>query len=180
MESIFLYAALFLGVFAEGEIALITGTLTAQNGSLNIYMVALVALVATIAADWLCYFSGKIMGEKIFKHFPNLMEKTEKPKNWIRQYPVLLLFIYRYLYGFRIVTLIILGVSGIPVKKFIPLSLLSIIIWVIVFSLLGFHLGEMVNQYIIQLENITTWVFSAVLLIIFLAVAIRYIRQRKS
>ena len=154
LKLFYAYALIFIGVVFEGELALLAGALSAQNGTLDIRLVGLTAFISTLSTDWILFYSGKYIGDRIMKRFPSLQKRTEKPRTWIRQNPTLILIFYRFLYGFRIVTLLILGMSQVNSRKFMSYSLLSVMIWSIVFSIIGYHLGGAFSSSIENFENI--------------------------
>ncbi len=171
MELLYPYIIIYFGVIIEGELALLTSTLAAQRGMLNFGLVTITAFMGTLTIDWLLFFGGKYFGVRLFHKFTKLNNQTAKPMIWIRNNPTWILISYRYLYGFRIVTLLILGMSNVPVKKFMVYSLVSIIIWTVLFSFLGYYLGELVSTFITQIENVLLYLvsgFLSAILILFL------------
>lgn len=174
LELIYAYVILYFGVLAEGELAIIGGTIAAQQNILNINLVAITAFFSTLTIDWGLFFSGKFFGKRIFSSFPKLQEKTQKPRTLVSENPNLILVFYRYLYGLRIITLLILGMSNVPAKKFIPYSLIAILIWTILFSALGYFMGEIISKFISENEHIGY----VILLSIVSALAILFLLKR--
>jgi membrane protein DedA with SNARE-associated domain len=74
-----------------------------------------------------------------------LKAHSVKVENWISGNPYLIVFVYRYLYGFRIITLLTMGIGRFPVKKFLLFSFFSIMIWTVIFTLLGYYMGELIS-----------------------------------
>ena len=145
-----IYFALFVAVVLEGEVALIAGSVAAHSGHPDILYVAMVACLATLIVDWSFFFAGRFAGAKILKRFKKAEKQTVKVKKLLNKYPYLIMFFYRYLYGLRIITLLMMGISRFQVQKFLLLSFASIVTWTMIFSLLGFYLGELVKSWMAQ------------------------------
>jgi membrane protein DedA with SNARE-associated domain len=153
MHLFVLYLALFFGVMLEGEVALIAGALAAQKGMLNIYLVVLTAFLSTILTDWAWFFTGRMAGIKVLAKFDHLEKRSARIHRWLTKYPVLIVLLYRYLYGFRIVTLLVMGVSRFPVKQYLFLSLFSIFTWSVLIGVAGYYLGELITRTFKRYEN---------------------------
>ncbi|HPE58075.1 MAG TPA: VTT domain-containing protein [Bacteroidales bacterium] len=172
MNSLILYLALFGGVILEGEAALFGGSLAAQNGIIDIYIVWAIAYFATLLADWSYFFIGKYNGLKILKKLGLLNRDYIKRHHLIERYPYLVLFFYRYLYGFRIATLVYLGMSRFSVKLFLSISLLSIFVWASVFTLISYYLSEFVLKIIAHFELTETKLIIIIAIVLVLVLSI--------
>ena len=58
----------------------------------------------------------------------------------------ILLFVYRFMYGFRIVLPALFGVRGIPPWKFGLFSLIATSVWVAIFGTLGYYFSDWIMQ----------------------------------
>jgi membrane protein DedA with SNARE-associated domain len=164
MTHAYIYCLIFTSVVLEGEIALVTASMTAQTGIVNIYLVSAVAFIATLVTDWFFFFLGKYAGDKVLHRFESLQKRTHIPMQWLRKKPGFVLFFYRYLYGLRIVSLLIIGMSKISVRKFLWISFLSILFWTILFSLIGFYIGELIAGLLELFENISVYIAISILI----------------
>ncbi|MBN3036736.1 MAG: DedA family protein [Bacteroidales bacterium] len=178
MEGIYLYLALFLGVVIEGETALTAGALIARKGMMNIWIMGIVALTGTLLADWTCFFTGRVIGDRLLDRFPYLHRKSIRPRAWIRKNPLALLILYRFLYGFRITTLIITGMSRVSVKKFMLISTGTTVVWTVMFASAGYFLGGMIQRYLARLEGIALYLVIGAILALLLVLAIRNLVKR--
>jgi membrane protein DedA with SNARE-associated domain len=173
MNEIYIYFGVFLGVIIEGEIALIAASLAAQKGYLNLTFVSLAAIAGTLFSDWFYFFSGRIFGYRLLEKYSFLQNRIDKPKKWLQRNPSLIFFTYRYLYGLRIVTLIILGMSGVSARKFLTFSFTGIILWTFVFCALGYYLGELINNYILRYEGFLPYIIIGVLTAVVVILLVR-------
>ena len=184
MEIVAVYPALFIGVMFEGEIALIAGALAVQKGLANIYLVGLTAFLSTLITDWSWFFAGRIAGNRIISRFRRFEKHSERVRRWTMKYPVLIVFIYRYLYGMRIMTLLVMGMSGFSVRSYLFLSIPGILIWSVIFTVTGYYVGELVNRFIKLYEGyliylIPGFILGALIVILFRRFAGRILEKNR-
>ncbi len=174
---VYMYFILFVGICLEGEISLLTSMVAARNGLLSVYVVTLVAFVATLLVDWGLFFTGKLLGSKLMR-IKKIQQQQSLVSQWIRNNPTIILVSYRYIYGFRIVVLLVLGASKVPVKKFLPYSLVGISIWTLLFSFLGYYFGGIIEALFPQIENIIFFIFVGAAITILIIVGIKFILKK--
>ena len=181
MKLLYAYALIYIGVVFEGELAVIAGALSANNGVLDIRLVGLTAFISTLTTDWILFFTGKHVGAKLIDRFPVLQKRTQKPRKRLKQSPDMILAIYRFLYGFRIVTLLLLGMSQVSSIKFMIYSFVSVLLWTIVYSILGYHLGGVISNTVENFEYLGLYLIAGLLglsLLVFLSkVTLRKIKM---
>lgn len=64
-----------------------------------------------------------------------------------------LLFLYRFMYGFRIVLPLLFGLSNVPIAQFALYSLTSTIVWIFIFSLLSYFFSGLLLHLIQELQS---------------------------
>ncbi len=178
MLSWYAYLLAFAGVSLEGEIALITASIASQKGHLNLWIVIPMALAATILVDWGIFFSSRLLGAGIYKLFPSLEIKVAESHNRFDQRRRPILFLYRFMYGFRVVTLIMLGMSKVSAGRFITSSLAAIASWVTLYSLLGYYLGHLVHKYFEFLDHYIWYLFIALILLVAIIFTIKTVSKK--
>jgi membrane protein DedA with SNARE-associated domain len=157
MNAFWPYLILYAATFMEGELAALSGAFASRLGVLD-YKYAFIAIFfGTVSIDWLAFFAGRILGEKIFVYFPKLEKNTVRTRKWINDNSSWNLILYRFLYGLRIVTLVLFGINKVKLSKFIPLSLLVIFIWTLIYTLIGYYMGAVINDNFLQLEDVGSY-----------------------
>jgi membrane protein DedA with SNARE-associated domain len=141
LKKVFLYLTVFAGCFFEGETSLTTSAFASHRGYLEIFIVMLVALVATQSWDWIWFTIGRKKGTSLFAGKPGILEKAHKIDRLLLKYPIPVLMSYRFFYGFRTAVPLAIGMSSISKKKFLFFSLLNTVIWDILFSSVGYFFG---------------------------------------
>jgi membrane protein DedA with SNARE-associated domain len=153
IKKILLYLTVFAGCFFEGETTLTTSAFAAHRGYLEIFLVMLVALVATQSWDWIWFILGRKKGAGLLAKRPKLNDKARKIDTLLMKYPVLVLLGYRFIYGFRTAVPLAIGMSSIKTSKFMIFSLLNTIIWDVLFSSLGYFFGAFLKANWKRIEH---------------------------
>lgn len=136
------YWVLFLGTFLEGEAILIMAGFLAFQGYLQISGVILTAFAGSFLGDQFYFYLGRIKGRSLLKRFHVIARKFRQALRLIEKYGILVAFISRFTYGFRIVLPIILGITSLAPRTFFLINLASALAWSILFSLAGFVFGK--------------------------------------
>ncbi len=136
------YAAIAIGTFLEGETVLILGGLAAYRGYLELPWVLVSAFWGTLFGDQLYFYIGRAKGQSILEKHRKWKSKSEKVFSLLDRYQVLIIWGFRFLYGLRTVTPIVLGASRISPLRFLSLNILGAFTWTIVIGGMGYLLGH--------------------------------------
>lgn len=142
------YWVLFVGTFLEGEAILIMAGFLAFQGYLDVRGVIMTALAGSFLGDQLYFYLGRAKGKILLRRFHSIARKFREALRLIEKYGVLVAFISRYTYGFRIVLPIILGITNLAPRTFMWINLASAFSWAIVFSLAGFLFGKSASMFL--------------------------------
>jgi membrane protein DedA with SNARE-associated domain len=135
------YLAVFLGSTIEGELILLTAGYFAYTGLLELKLVMLFAFLGTLLADQGCFFLGYFYGPKLLKKFPKLQEKSEKVFALLHRYQNWFMMSFRFIYGIRIASPLIIGASQLNTKRFALLNIPAAFVWAVTIAWLGFFFG---------------------------------------
>ncbi|MFZ4396410.1 MAG: DedA family protein [Kiritimatiellia bacterium] len=136
------YLGVLLGTFLEGDIALILGGLCARCTDLKLYGVILAAFTGAIIGDQVFYNLGRHQGLQILNRFPRLKVRTERVFHHMRRHGSIIAFAFRFFYGFRILTPLLIGASGVSRGRFTLLNCLGALAWATLFGSIGYGMGE--------------------------------------
>lgn len=132
------YLAVFLGSTIEGEVILITAGYFAYIGVLSLEWVIFFAFLGTLLADQGCFFIGRYYGPKLLDKFPALKKKSEKVFRLLHAYKNLFIMTFRFVYGIRIASPLIIGASQLNPRRFSILNFPAALIWAIVIACVGY------------------------------------------
>jgi membrane protein DedA with SNARE-associated domain len=164
------YLSVLSGVILEGETVVITAAFSADRGYLNIYIVFLMAVLGTIISDYFWFFLGRLRGRWFLMKKPKWQQKIAKADQLLQRYQTLILIGYRFLYGFRIILPLVIGLSRVKTRVFLAYSLGVIIFWSILVCTIGFYFGEFLGAHFNRLKE---YEFSIILGILLVGISIR-------
>ena len=135
------YLAVILGGMIEGESIILTASAFAAQGLLDIRYVTLIAFLASTIADQLLFFLGKHFGHHLGRseHFQSFRPRIAAA---ILQYPRALIFGFRFIYGVRTITPIIIGSVDFPTFRFCRLNFVAAAAWTILSCGAGYLCGH--------------------------------------
>jgi membrane protein DedA with SNARE-associated domain len=153
------YAAIAIGTFLEGETILVLGGLAAYRGYLELPWVLVSAFGGTLLGDQLYFYIGRAKGRSILEKRRNWKSKSEKVFSLLDKHQVLLILGFRFLYGLRTVTPIVLGASRIAPVRFLILNILGAFTWTIVIGVMGYIFGHTLEVIIGDVKRYELWFF---------------------
>ncbi|MDR1475654.1 MAG: DedA family protein [Holosporales bacterium] len=172
------YYAVFLFACIEGEIALITAGFLAHQGLLSIQLVVLYAFLGTFLMEQGVFQVGRIYGLKILDRFPKVKPKVSTVFKWLKRYDSLFIFSFRFVYGVRNISPLIIGASGVPSKKFFFINFFAAIVWSIVIACTGYVFSNAIEGIIALFGQYQKYVLFAILgtvVLIYIAISFRQI-----
>lgn len=136
------------GALIEGEIVLLIAGMAAYHGHLSLYMVMLISFLGAIFHDHTLFFVGKYFGKRLFTRFPKIRKKSDRVFRLFHKYQNIFILGFRFVYGIRTITPIIIGTSDISPKVYSILTLIAGVIWAIIISYLGYAFAAVIEEVI--------------------------------
>ena len=159
------YLAVAIGALLEGETLLALAGLASHRGYLDFKIVVAVALVFGFAGDQFYFFLGRTRGSQILARFPDARERAHKFDALLARWHAPLIVLIRFMYGFRIIGPILLGMGRVPAWKFFLYNLLGAAIWAPLVAGAGYLFGGIVERALEDVKRFEVWLFAAVLAI---------------
>lgn len=152
----FTYAVLFLIVFAEtgfvvtpflpGDSLLFAAGAIAALGSLNVWLVVLLLIIAAITGDTVNYWIGHFLGQKIVNNpripFIN-QEHIDKTEQFFKKYGGKTIILARFVPIIRTFAPFVAGIGTMNYQKFIMFNVIGGVAWVALFTMAGYFFGNM-------------------------------------
>lgn len=132
--------SMFLGLFVPGAIILILAGLSAENGSINIWYVLGLALIATIIGDTISYWIGRFGWSKVLDRF-GMSESLERVRGPMESNQTWIILGYHLAGYSRAIGPAAAGIFRIPFRRWAPLDYLGGAIWVFLYTGIGYALG---------------------------------------
>lgn len=146
-------------------------------GTVGFLSIFLASTLGSVLGFLLMYWLGLNFGNKLIKSkkLPFITkENLAKPEEWFRKYGYYLIVVNRFLSGTRAVISFFAGISELPIYKTTILSALSAALWNTILLLIGYYIGENIEQmnYILSL-------YGKILIPVLVLIIIAFILYRK-
>jgi membrane protein DedA with SNARE-associated domain len=139
------YWAVFLGAIVEGEVVILTASALAAYEYLSIYYVFLVSFLTTVIVDQVLFWLGHRMGtEWITTKFKRVAKVRDEVFNLLRKMDVLFIFSFRFIYGIRMASPLIIGSAHVNPYRFALFNTLSGLAWAFITCFIGYVVADMV------------------------------------
>ncbi|HSO86341.1 MAG TPA: DedA family protein [Draconibacterium sp.] len=181
MHIVLIYIGVFFGMLFEGEMVMISSMIAAHHGYLNFWMVVAIGMVAVYCADSFYFTLGRKKGEKWLNKNPKLKDKAAIIHRKIEKYPILIFIIYRFTFGLRSITPLVIGTSKTKTSTFLLYSALSIILWATFYASVGYVFGAFIKSQLGYIEHIEKYIIGFLIISgIVLILLVRWRKQKKA
>jgi len=147
------YLAVLVGTFLEGETILVLAGFVAHRGMLWLPGVMLAAFVGSLASDQLFFQLGRRHGAALLAKRPQWQPAVTRVRGWLTRYQVALILGFRFIYGLRNVTPVVLGMSDVSTARFTLLNAVGAALWAVAIAALGWFVGSAAKQMLGHLEH---------------------------
>jgi membrane protein DedA with SNARE-associated domain len=148
------YVAVFLGSLIEGESVIFLAGFLAHEGCLSLYKIILISFIGTLFADQLLYHIGRHYGNHVIDRFPSFKPRAEKAFHLLKRYDSYFILVFRFIYGIRIISPIIIGSSGVNVMRFTFLNIIAAIIWSVGSCVVAYFFAHLIMEELLLIPKI--------------------------
>jgi undecaprenyl-diphosphatase len=146
-----LVAAESAGVPLPGETALITASILASRGHVDLPLVIVFAVVASVMGDNAGYLFGRHYGRRLLQHHRLPFEEhrakaIEKGDEFFAKHGGKAVALGRFVAGVRVVVALLAGVNGLPWRVFALWNVLGAILWATTVGVLAYYVGEAIEH----------------------------------
>lgn len=160
------YLAVFLGSMVEGESIIIIAGFFAHEGILSLPKIIVISFIGTLFADQALYYVGRKYGIHFIDKYPSLKYRADKAFGLLKRYQNSFILSFRFIWGIRVISPIIIGSSGVTVKRFTILNVLAALIWSVGSCVGAYYFAHLILEYLILFPRILFGVVAAAALII--------------
>jgi membrane protein DedA with SNARE-associated domain len=136
--------AVGVGTFFEGETVVLVAGAMAHRGLLSLPVVIVASFLGSLLGDQLWFLLGHRYGKDFISRRPSWERHGKRAEDLLARYGTLFVIAFRFLYGFRTVTPILLGALRYPVRRFVFLNALGAALWASSISIAGYAVGATV------------------------------------
>ena len=175
---VFVETGLLIGFFLPGDSLLITAGLVAATGTLNIWWLNLLLIVAAVVGDSVGYTIGWRAGPRLFTRPKSLLfnpRHVERTRAFYARHGAKTIVIARFVPIVRTFAPVVAGVGQMEYRRFIFYNVAGGIGWVTSMTWAGYLLGQTV-------PNISEHIHVVVLIVIVLSlipIVVEVVRERR-
>ena len=136
------YLALSVGTFFEGETAILVASSLIHRGLFEGHYTVLFGFAGSFISDWLYYLIGRFNGKYFIEKRPGLKAKVAPVQHFFEANQLQILLSYRFLYGFRVIIPLVIGMSAVMPRQFLFYTLISGLFWASTVSFVGYLFGR--------------------------------------
>lgn len=171
------YLVILIWTFLEGETIVIVAGWLSDSVGLTPWLIAVSAFCGSFCSDQVMFSLGKYKGADVLKYFPKVAKNMDKAARLFKKYDTALILGFRFVYGVRNITPIMLGISGVSHKKFFFLNLIGAGVWAATFTYGGLYMGK---AFMKVMDHVGHGIFYVLLALLALAGLLWYFRARHS
>ena len=174
------YVTVAAGSFLEGETILALAGLAAHRGYLELWIVIVIAAIMGFAGDQLYFILGRYQGAMMLARFPDIQKHAHRFDEMLAKWHAPLIVGIRFMYGFRIIGPILLGMGRVSHATFAFYNAIGAILWANLIAGLGYLFGEALEALLHDFRHWEKWGFALLLAIGLLLWAVQAYRDRKA
>lgn len=169
------YLITFFWALIEGETFLIFAGLLASQGFMQLEYLIPAAALGTTCGDFGCFILGRRYGLKLVEKSEKLKRGKDKVTGWMAKHDVVFILTYRFIYGLRNISAIVIGMSKISWQRYAFLNFIASWVWAIAFAGIGYLFGDVFGE-----QDPIIIISVAVLLLITVFVGLRFYHARRA
>jgi membrane protein DedA with SNARE-associated domain len=154
------YYAILIWTFLEGETVVVIAGMLAQQGMLSPPLIALCAFCGSCSSDQIMFLLGKYKGPAVLARFPRLARNTAKAERLIHKYETALILGFRFVYGVRNVTPVLLGMHRVSHLKFLVLNIIGAGVWACAFTAGGYFFGKLFSAIMDTAQHLLLYILA--------------------
>jgi membrane protein DedA with SNARE-associated domain len=160
---------------------LIAAGFLAYSGYLDVHLVIIIATVASYIGHG-AFFLIALKRRTAFINFAQKFIKInlQKLESIMARYGVAAIFISQWLYGFRLMSAAVLGLSRMGKTKYFSFLFISCLIWAIICTYAGYFFGSTLKDILGDIKEYEMPIAGGVMVVGFIIWLIRDVRKRKS
>jgi membrane protein DedA with SNARE-associated domain len=168
--AIAVYIAVLFGSFVEGEsVILLASALAYKYDQISLTTLMAVAFLGSLCADQLMFFVGRHYGPRIIESRKSWKQASTRVFYHLHKHSTLFILGFRFIYGIRVASPIIIGAAGIGVKRFAILNVIAAFIWSVISNLGGYLIGyffaDRIVEFIYQIGRYQLYAVSGIAIV---------------
>ena len=118
----------------------------------------IIAFCGAFAGDQMFFQIGRRQGKRLLLRHPKWLPRVHRIRVYLERYRIPMLLGFRFMYGFRILTPLVVGVSGFRTRPFVLLNALGAALWAVVIAWVGYTFGRLVELLLGDVRTYQLWI----------------------
>lgn len=179
------YLATLIGSFVEGESVILTASALAYKyEQISLIKLMGLAFMGSLCADQALFFVGRKYGPRLIETKPKLKKASAKVFYHLHKHSTLFILSFRFIYGIRTASPLIIGAAGVGVKRFAILNVIAAFVWSVLSCsagyLIGYFFADSIEDFIMNLGKYQKYVVLGVAGIACLVGLYIYMKRKNS
>lgn len=128
-----------------GDVLMLILGVHAREGTVPLWQAVGATWLGTIIGSTFLYFASRMAGRSLVYRYGRFIrltpERLDRTEQWLKRHGSRAVFLGRLVPGLRIVTAVACGVFEVPFTVFFPAMSLGALLYILVYTLLGYFLG---------------------------------------
>lgn len=159
------YIVLFIWCLLEGELGLIFAGVMAHAGYMSVSLSILIAGFGAFLGDQFYFSIGRYNKKFITKKLNSQKRKFAIAHLMLQKYGWSIIFFQRYIYGFRAIIPMSIGITRYDQKKFALINFISSLCWASITIILAWYFGDEIWYFVNWIEK--HWYIAIPIVILF-------------
>ena len=174
------YWLVFFGSMVEGEVILLSASAASALGYMDIHKVFAIAFCTTVCADQGLFFLGRQIGtDWLIRRVPKLEKARTKAFNLLHKMDILFIFSFRFIYGIRTISPLIIGSAKVKPIRFIICNIISGLTWAGLSCWLGYSIADTIADGEFNYKDLVLWITVTLVTIFGIIVLVPKLKKRK-
>ncbi len=156
----------FSGAILEGETVVILIGVLCHRGVLPFEGAAIAAALGAYTGDQFWFRLGRRYGDRILLRFPRLKTAAQRVEPWVTKNADRVAMSSRYVYGTRIISPILLGMSDYSAVRFAAINGVAASLWGVLFVSIGYFVSTGAEQIFGRIERIEHLLLSIIVIML--------------
>lgn len=171
MSSLETYGYIFLFFYSLGGglVGIVAAGVLSALGKMDLTLSIFIASIANLIGSTLLAYLGRYQKKEFQKYIKQHQGKVALVRLWLIKYGVLLIFANKYIYGFKTLLPLIVGMSAYSLPKFLLYNAIASCLWGILMGVSGFLASNLAMEIF---ERIKSYPYALPLVFVFLVIVI--------
>lgn len=175
------YFAVFVLTFFEGESVLFAAGFLAYSGYLSAITIVIISAIASYIGHGFFFLVALYKRETFLRYIQKVIKvNLSRLESLMDRYGIASIFISQWLYGFRLLSAAVLGLSRMGKRKYFSFLLMSCFIWAAICTYCGYFFGATIKQILGNVKKYELPIAAGFIVVGFILWVIRDVRKMRN